>query len=152
MTEDEIRLLQERLQALRRRQRRERIPVGDLSQSAVRVLSAAARAGGAAQPAQLADETRMTSSNVAAALRELEAAGMVGRSRDDADARKVNVRLTDAGATVIAESRGVREAWLAHAIDALLDEREQRVLAEASELIGRLAGYDPGRRLAEGRP
>ena len=83
--------------ALRRRQRRAEVPVGGLSQSAVRVLSAAFRAGGAGQPAQLADETRMTSSNVAAALRELEAAALVVRQRDDRDARRVNVRLTRPG-------------------------------------------------------
>lgn len=144
MTDEEVRILQERLLALRRRQRREQVPVGGLSQSAIRVLSATARAGGETQPAQLADETSMTSSNVAAALRELESEGLVVRRRDEDDARRVNVRLTPAGSTMITESRGIRQAWLGRAIDALLDEREQRVLAEAGELIGRLAGYDTG--------
>ncbi len=142
MTDEEIRLLQERLMALRRRQRREQAPIGGLSLSAVRVLAAVVRAGDAIQPAQLADETQMTSSNVAAALRELESGGLVDRRRDDADARRVNVRPTRRGSVLIAETRGIREAWLARAIDALLDEREQRLLAEASELLGRLAGYD----------
>ena len=130
--------------ALRRRQRREQVPVGSLSQSAIRVLSTTARVGGETQPAQLADETSMTSSNVAAALRELESEGLVVRRRDENDARRVNVSLTPAGSAMVTESRGIRQAWLARAIDALLDEREQRVLAEAGELIGRLAGYDIG--------
>ena len=43
---------------------------------------------------------------------------------------------------MISESRGIRQAWLTEAIDAVLDPAEQRVLAEASELIGRLAEYD----------
>jgi DNA-binding MarR family transcriptional regulator len=144
MTDEEVRILQERLLALRRRQRREQVPVGRLSQSAIRVLSTTARVGGETQPAQLADETSMTSSNVAAALRELESEGLVVRRRDEGDARRVNVSLTPAGSAMVTESRGIRQAWLARAIDALLDEREQRVLAEAGELIGRLARYDTG--------
>ncbi len=142
MNDEEVRLLQARLMALRRRQRREQVPVGGLSQSAVRVLSATFRAGGETQPAQLADETQMTSSNVAAALRELESEGLVVRQRDEQDARRVNVRVTPGGSSMISESRDIRQAWLAKAIDAVLDEREQRVLAEAGELIGRLAEYD----------
>jgi DNA-binding MarR family transcriptional regulator len=142
MNDEEVRILQERLNALRRRQRREQVPVGGLTQSAVRVLGAILRAGGASQPAQLADETSMTSSNVAAALRELEAQALIVRQRDEDDARRVNVRLTPAGSAMITETRGIRRAWLSKAIDAVLDEREQRVLAEAGELIGRLAEYD----------
>ncbi|WP_433201104.1 MarR family winged helix-turn-helix transcriptional regulator [Dactylosporangium sp. CS-047395] len=151
MKHEEVRLLLERLGALWRRQRRERVPVAGLSQSAVRLLAAVNRLGGATrparptQPARLADETQMTSSNVAATLRELEAAGLVARDRDESDARRVNVSLTPAGADLVARNRGLREAWLAAAIDDLLTEREQRVLAEASDLLGRLAAYEPPR-------
>jgi DNA-binding MarR family transcriptional regulator len=141
MNDEDVRLLRDRMTALRRRQRREEVPIAGLSQSAVRVLSATYRLGGSTQPAQLADDTQMTSSNVAAALRELEAGALVRRERDDEDARRVNVHLTPAGSQMVVETRGIRDAWLAKAIGALLDDREQQLLAEASELIGRLAGY-----------
>ncbi|WP_433041316.1 MarR family winged helix-turn-helix transcriptional regulator [Dactylosporangium sp. CS-033363] len=145
MEREDVRLLLERLGALWRRQRRERVALAGLSQSGMRLLAAVNRLGGVAQPARLADETQMTSSNVAATLREVEAAGLVARDRDDTDARRVNVSLTPAGAGLVAQSRGAREAWLAAAIDDLLTEREQQVLAEASDLLARLAAYEPRR-------
>src|SRR5689334_10694269 len=117
MNAEEIRVLQERLKALHRRLRREQISVAGLSHSAIRVISAVERAGGATQPAQLAQETQMTSSNVAAALRELEAQALVARRRDADDARRVNVSLTPGGSALVAHVRGIREAWLARAID-----------------------------------
>ncbi len=84
----------------------------------------------------------MTTSNVAAALRELEHAGCISRERDAGDTRRVNVTLTDAGRKVVERHRADRAGWLAEAIDALLRPEEQAALIEVGRLIRRLAEYE----------
>jgi DNA-binding MarR family transcriptional regulator len=143
MNDEDVRLLRERMMALRRRQRREEVPIGGLSQSAVRVLSATYRLGGSTQPAQLADDTQMTSSNVAAALRELEAAAFVRRERDTVDSRRIKVLVTPAGDAAVADLRSEHTTWLGRAIETTLDADEQRLLVEAGRLLQRLAEFEP---------
>ena len=60
------------------------------------------------------------------------------------DSRRVNVSLTEAGAALIVSSRAARDAWLAEAIDAVLDLEEQQVLRDAARLIERLATFEGG--------
>lgn len=141
MDETDVRMLQARLKALQRRLRAERIPVAGLSGSAVRVLGTVARTG-ELQPGQIVDELQMTTSNVAAALRELDAVGVIQRRKDEVDARRVNITLTDAGERLLAENRAARDGWLADAIDALLDDDEQATLRAAGVLLERLARFD----------
>ena len=141
MDETDVRMLQARLKAFQRRQRAERIPVAGLSSSAVRVVGTIARTGGC-QPGQIVDELQMTTSNVAAALRELDAVNVIQRRRDEGDARRVNVTLTDVGERLVAENRAARDSWLADAIDALLDDDEQATLWAAGVLLERLARFD----------
>ena len=148
MREDDVRTLEAQLKALLRRQRREWAPTAGLSRSAVHVLGAVAGRPGGRPPRQIAEEQVMTSSNVAAALRELEAAGLVTRHRDDLDNRRVNVILTAAGRALVDERRAVRDSWLGEAIDALLDDEEHAALLAAGRLIERLARF----RAAPGKP
>ncbi|XIF03119.1 MarR family transcriptional regulator [Serratia marcescens] len=61
------------------------------------LLGAIDRHGGEATPSLLAESERMRSSNLAAALRELEADGLLVRTPDAEDKRRVRVRLTPAG-------------------------------------------------------
>ncbi len=126
------------MKLLQRRLHRELVSVAGVSRSAVGVLGAVARLPEGVQPRQLADELQMTSSNVAAALRELEAGGLISREKDLADARRVLVFLTDRGNAVVASSRNERDTWLGQAMEAL-DEDEQRVLLAAGRLMQRLA-------------
>ena len=88
MQDEDIERLRRQLKSLQRRMRREVLPVAGLSLTATRVLGAAARGADRTQPTDLADELQMTSSNVAAALREFESAGLVTRARDALDRRK----------------------------------------------------------------
>jgi DNA-binding MarR family transcriptional regulator len=144
MRDEEISRFRTQLKALQRRLRQESPPAPGVSSTGMRLLGAAARAavaGRPAQPGQLADELQMTSSNVAAALREVQAAGLVRRRRDAADARRVLVELTDAGAAVVAEHRRERDTWLGQAIGALLDDGERATLLAAGDLLERLAGW-----------
>lgn len=145
MNEAEIQELQAHLRALQKQFRRDLPPVDGLSHSAVRVLGAVVRGGGAGvQPGQLAGELGMTTSNVAAALRALEGSGYVTRQRDDGDRRRIAVRLTKAGTDAVAEHRMLRVGGLRAAIDAELNADEQAQLRAAIPLLGRLAAHGTG--------
>lgn len=105
------------------------------------VLGAIARASHAVKPSDLATELEMASPNVAAALRELEAAGYVSRERDATDGRRVSVLLTASGAAAVAEHRASRAEWLRQAADAVLSREEQEQLLLAANLLDRLTGW-----------
>jgi DNA-binding MarR family transcriptional regulator len=134
------------MKLLQRRLRRETPPVLGVSRTALQVITAVVRLPEAAQPRQIAAELQMTSSNVAAALRELEAAGYVRRRKDATDARRVAVLLTESGRAMVAGVRSERDSWLGRAITALLDEDEQRILLAAGALMERLAEFEPAPR------
>lgn len=143
MRDEDIERLRGQLKLLQRRMRNEALPVTGLSLTATRVLGAAARAAEPAQPGDLTGLLQMTTSNVAAALRELEAAGLVTRARDAQDRRKVRIVLTQEGQSVVAASRRERDSWLGQAIEALLEPDEQELLRAAGDLMERLAAYEP---------
>ena len=68
-------------------------------------------------------------------------AGLVARSPHPTDGRQVLFALTEAGARRRHALRHAKRNWLAEAIDGELDEEEQRTLAAAVELMGRLAKW-----------
>jgi DNA-binding MarR family transcriptional regulator len=142
--ESEVSGLQAQLQRLQRRLRREVPSIAGLSRSAVRALGVIARSPGGAQPGEIGDELHMATSNVAAALRELETAGFVERRRDTHDRRRAFATLTPSGADAVAEHRSLRAGWLHAAITAELDAEEQEVLRAAAGLLGRLADHRTG--------
>ncbi|MBD0736748.1 hypothetical protein BGM09_26910 [Streptomyces sp. CBMA29] len=130
------------MKLLQRRLRREALPVHGVSRTALQVITAVTRLPEGTQPRRIAEEQQMTSSNVAAALRELEEAGYVLRRKDSADARRVAVHITERGRTVVASVRSERDSWLGRAMTALLDEDEQRTLLAAGALMERLAEFE----------
>jgi DNA-binding MarR family transcriptional regulator len=142
MNEEAVRRFRAQSKLLQRRLRQEVQPVHGLSRSALQVLGLVSRSPGLT-PGDLADRQQMTSSNVAATLRELEAAGLVVRARDATDGRRVNVSITAAGEDVVAGYRSERDSWLGRAIQAQLTEAEFEVLMHAGDLIERLARFEP---------
>jgi DNA-binding MarR family transcriptional regulator len=72
----------------------------------------------------------------------LKEAGLVDGERDQADGRKVNIHVTDAGRTIFENLLASREAWLTHAIEVTMALRERRRLAEAIALLEQLATVD----------
>jgi DNA-binding MarR family transcriptional regulator len=70
-------------------------------------------------------------------VRELEAAGLVTRTRDPADARVVWVRWTEVGEELLTRGRELRVATLQRQIEAL-PEPERQALHEALSIIQRL--------------
>jgi DNA-binding MarR family transcriptional regulator len=129
------------MRMLGRRLRRELPPVRGVSRSAVQVLRVVAR-GPEPSPSDVADKLRMTSSNVAAALRELECAGLVRRGRDPEDGRRVRLSITVTGTDAVSCLHAERDTWLGRAIAAVLSDDEQVTLLRAGELMQRLAEYE----------
>lgn len=143
MRDDDIRRLRGQLKALQRRLRRLEVrPVAGLTHTCLQVLSAADRAGGSTTPGRLTADLQMTSSNVAAALRALEDAGMVVRRPDPGDGRRAFVDVTEQGRDLVAEHRRGRDAWLGRAVEAALSPAEQEQLLAAGHLLQRLAEAD----------
>ena len=88
---------------------------------------------------ELAVAERVRSQSMTQTVGDLEADGLIARQADPTDGRRTLIELTERGRLTLAEERRRREGWLAGAIDADLDEREQRVLADAVALLARLA-------------
>jgi DNA-binding MarR family transcriptional regulator len=129
------------MRMLGRRLRRELPPVHGVSRSAVQVLRVVSH-GHEPSPGDVAQRLRMTSSNVAAALRELESAGLVRRVRDPQDGRRIQLLLMARGADAVSCVHAERDTWFGRAIEAVLDDDEQRTLLAAGELMQRLAEYE----------
>ncbi|OHX15615.1 MarR family transcriptional regulator [Chromobacterium sinusclupearum] len=138
-TEEATRLRQQLMtmaRRLRRQGSQDVLPFGLLT-----VLGAIDRAGGDITPSELARNENMRSSNLAGALRELEAAALIVRRPDPQDGRRVRVGLSDAGRAALASNRHLRDGWLQHALDSLAAD-ERAVLLRAGELLERLAAID----------
>lgn len=100
--------------------------------------------------ARLEQEGPRTTSSLAAAERvrpqsmsqtvaELGAAGLVERTPDPTDGRRILIEITEQGRATLAEDRARREGWLASAIEADLTPEEQQILLEAVAILRRLA-------------
>jgi DNA-binding MarR family transcriptional regulator len=138
----EMEQLRIQLMTLTRRLRRE-AQSDDRSWARLLVLGAIDRHNGNATPSQLAATENMQSSNLAAALRELEADELIVRTPDIEDRRKVRVQVTRAGRQLLEESRTRRDTWLAKAVETSLSGEERQQLLDAGALLERIARYDP---------
>jgi DNA-binding MarR family transcriptional regulator len=73
-----------------------------------------------------------------AILVSLEERGTVTSAADPTDGRKTLWSLTEEARHTIAESRALKEDWLARTIQSTLSDAEQRELARGVELLERL--------------
>jgi DNA-binding MarR family transcriptional regulator len=146
VNEDLTQELQTHLWTLMRKTRQNAPPIEGVSRSAARVLVTVARQAGdeGVPPGRIAETLAMATSNVAAALRELDEAGYIDRRRSTEDGRRVEVALTTRGARALAERRALRVDALRDAIDAALDDDEQAQLAAVIPLLQRVAGIGVG--------
>ena len=87
---------------------------------------------------ELADRERVSAPSMNRTVNCLEESGYLTRTADDADRRKVNIELTDAGASVVTETVRRRDAWLEEAL-AELTPKQRATLAAASTLMRELA-------------
>jgi DNA-binding MarR family transcriptional regulator len=136
----DITRLRSQLMGVSRRLRRE-ATADDRSWARLLVLGAIDRHGESATPSVLAADERMRSSNLAAALRSLEARKLIVRTPDTKDRRKVRLRLSAAGRRFLDDSRARGERWLAEAMDAHLTASERAHLIKAGALLDRIMAY-----------
>jgi len=87
----------------------------------------------------LAHRERMRPQSMAETVKELESGGLVRRSADPSDGRRVQIALTAAGREKIRRGRAEREEWLAQAISRELTAREEEALSRAVALLRRIA-------------
>jgi DNA-binding MarR family transcriptional regulator len=87
----------------------------------------------------LAHRERMRPQSMGETVKELETEGLVRRSADPSDGRRVQIALTAAGRARIGRSRAQREEWLAQAIARELTAREEEALSRAVALLRRIA-------------
>ena len=94
--------------------------------------------GGSVTTADLARAELITPQAMGGLVATLEEAGYVARRDDAEDARRRLVILTAAGRKVLAANRAARHRWLASVVAEQFDADEQRTLADALALLGKL--------------
>jgi DNA-binding MarR family transcriptional regulator len=87
----------------------------------------------------LAVAERLRPQSMAQTIGDMEADGLVTRTPDPADRRRVLIDLSDGGRAALAEDRARREGWLAQTIETELTSEEQDLLIRAVALLRRLA-------------
>jgi len=121
-----------------KRRLREELHMGELSWSQVSVLGHLER-GGPATVTTLARAEGMRPQSMGATVAVLERAGLVSGVADPNDGRQTVISLTVACRELIKASRAAREDWLFRSIRTNLTPAEQKQLANAVELLKRVA-------------
>ena len=117
-------------------------PEGSVSLSALSILATLHRLG--PMPAvKLAQAERLKPQSLTRLLADLDADGLIRRTRDTEDKRMLIIEITSAGRATLAHDMAARRAWLAEAMGRSLDSAEQGLLARAAELMQRLALESP---------
>ncbi len=129
--------LQMSIGLLRRRLRQVR-PEGELTLPEVAALARLDRAGPATASA-LARVEQISPQSMGATLAGLEARGLVARSPDPDDGRRVVLSVTGAGQQVLRDKRSARTEQLAQALSAGFTSAELAQLRVAAPLLERLA-------------
>ena len=111
---------------------------GDLTMPEAMVLARLER-GGPATPGALAKAERVQPQSMGATLAGLAGRGLVSRSQDPDDGRRVVMSLTDAGRQVVYGARRDREEVLSRAITEALTPAELGQLTGALPLLEKLA-------------
>ncbi len=86
---------------------------------------------------ELAAEERISAPALSGHVDRLEKAGLLERTRDDSDRRRVGLSLTEEGARLLKSVRARRTSWLADRLKGL-DPAELEAIEAALEPLGRL--------------
>lgn len=108
-------------------------PMGDSHRSVLKLLVGE----GPRTLRELSDHEHVKPPSMNQTVNWLEEAGLVDRTSDPSDGRKVIIAATPRGVALIEESRRRRNEWLNLQLEALTDE-ERRVLIAASTIIVRI--------------
>lgn len=120
-----------------KRRLREQADIGDLTPSQTSVLLRLEQ-DGPFTTSTLARQEGMRPQSMGTIVAALESAGLVSGAPDPSDGRQTLLSLTDHCRAWIAEGRAARQDWLARVIDTRLSRDEQKQLAAAITLLGRL--------------
>jgi DNA-binding MarR family transcriptional regulator len=112
--------------------------VGDMTLSETSVLARLDREGPAA-PGVLANNERVRPQAMGATLAVLEQQGLVTRTPDVHDRRRVVMTITAAGRAVIADRRSASIQHMAYALDHEFSASERQTLLAVVPLLDRLA-------------
>jgi DNA-binding MarR family transcriptional regulator len=94
---------------------------------------------GPATTSGLAAAERVRPQSMSQTVADLGASGLVERTPDPTDGRRILISITEQGRATLAEDRARRDGWLASAIEADLTPEEQEILSRAVEILHRLA-------------
>ena len=87
---------------------------------------------------ELAERDRISAPSMNRTVNGLEESGWVTRTVDEADRRKVNISLTEAGRAVVTDTVRKRDAWLDDGFNELTEE-ERDILLHAAPIMRKLA-------------
>ena len=91
----------------------------------------------------LASSEKITPQAIATAVRELEGLGLVARTPDERDRRRIWIELTDAGRDRLAQERSKGLEWLEHAIAERLTAEEKATLDSLVPILRKLVDDAP---------
>lgn len=132
------RALGDALRPLFRRMNSER----SISLGKMGVLSRLANDGAATANA-LSAALHISPQAIALVVRELESLGLVIRTPDTADRRRLWLEITDEGRARLAFERGAGSGWLDEAVSENLSAAEQATLAAALPVLWKLGAAGP---------
>ena len=91
----------------------------------------------------LATAEKISPQAIANAVRELETIGLVVRTPDEEDRRRIWIELTDAGRERLAQERSQGLDWLEHAIAERLTDEEKKTLDSVVPILRKLVDDAP---------
>jgi len=127
-----------RLAIMRLGRRLRQEAVGDITASQLSALSTVARCGPLSL-GELSDIERIAPPSTTRIVGRLEERGLVVRTVDTADRRVARLAVSDAGQSMLNETRTRRDAYLALRLQAMTAE-ERATLMRALPLLERLTG------------
>ena len=114
-----------------------------VSASKLSVLGRLYRAGRPLSATELARLERLQPQSLTRIIADLETDGFILRSRNESDARQLDIAISEAGSMLLMRDAHRQNIWLAKAMDERLTPAERAILALSAELLDRLGGYDP---------
>jgi DNA-binding MarR family transcriptional regulator len=120
-----------------RRRLRESYSDEGLTPSQTAVLIRLAKEG-PATTSELAAAERVRPQSMATTLAAMDARGLLTRTADPDDGRRVRIALSAEGRALYADRRRASEEWLARALQDQCSERERQTILAAMALLDRL--------------
>jgi len=97
---------------------------------------------GSMLPSALADLERISAQAISQIINRLVEVGVVARTTDESDKRKIFISLTESGKQHLDENRRIKEEWLVKAMDNLFSTEELALIEAFLPLLQRLAEYN----------